>query len=731
MLQPGVLQPGAEGSNPEIAEWSLSTLQRIFHGVAKQNDLSVRFCMFIDGLDEYDGDHIELCQTLKRLAESTDIKICLSSRPWTVFEDAFGFDINKIYMHHLTQDDILKYTRSRMNEHPRWSALMTEDPSQGNWLIEEVERRAAGVFLWVFLVTKRLRESLTNRDRVQDIRRRLESLPVELEIFFKQILDSVDPFYHDKMAITLQVAIETKEILPAIALDFLEQEYDDAEYVFKLPVRPFKASEEKQLKEQALWWLSSRTRGLLEMDEAIGEITFLHRTVRDFLQTREMVEYLATKIPARFSIPSSLLKIYVAMVKRRQFDDPVSSELGDISGTQGELLSRREPKLRKIRRREELHRAALDFGGGSLEVGSKQYTLQPLISAVISCAAEMEGSRMPELSFKMIDELDRVLVEKFSQKQWFYMESKQGYSPETYFRLQLLKASTGNTFLPTKLPLNPNYFASLGNLAVPIMMSPTRKLGKTNEAFDKVDLSVVGWELDEQRLPMLQLALDTQSLNLNVHESPHGLPGSPWQWLIEAMLIGGKKKISDDQFWTLVDGGIVSRLLRRGANADAVLENPRGRFEGVILYPVLLVYMVRAWVAPPTTTYHAQKYLQDVSEFFKKRNPLNRAFAPALFDYLDFLRRVRGNEFDLDRSLMVKSICRVFDLVVEDVRGSLLEFRTLLHDISVALKSFIPAEDHWVFANQYMKATHAKRAERNQAAAGLDLEREAPKAKEV
>ncbi len=40
-----------------------------------------KYCMFIDGVDEFNGDHFEMCHILKELSMCPNFKICLSSRP--------------------------------------------------------------------------------------------------------------------------------------------------------------------------------------------------------------------------------------------------------------------------------------------------------------------------------------------------------------------------------------------------------------------------------------------------------------------------------------------------------------------------------------------------------------------------------------------------------------------------------------------------------------------------
>lgn len=49
----------------------------------------IMFCFFIDSLDEFDGNYATIVHIIKDLAASPYIQICLSSRPWNVFLNAF------------------------------------------------------------------------------------------------------------------------------------------------------------------------------------------------------------------------------------------------------------------------------------------------------------------------------------------------------------------------------------------------------------------------------------------------------------------------------------------------------------------------------------------------------------------------------------------------------------------------------------------------------------------
>ena len=42
--------------------------------------------------------------------------------------------------------------------------------------------------------------------------------------------------------------------------------YNNLNYIFQFPVRPYTGEEKQELREQTLWRLDSRTRSLLKMD---------------------------------------------------------------------------------------------------------------------------------------------------------------------------------------------------------------------------------------------------------------------------------------------------------------------------------------------------------------------------------------------------------------------------------------------------------------------------------
>ncbi|KAK3380790.1 hypothetical protein B0H63DRAFT_560644 [Podospora didyma] len=52
--------------------------------------LQFKFCLFIDGPDEYEGEAETIVEALQILSTSPNIKLCVSSRPWLPFVKAFN-----------------------------------------------------------------------------------------------------------------------------------------------------------------------------------------------------------------------------------------------------------------------------------------------------------------------------------------------------------------------------------------------------------------------------------------------------------------------------------------------------------------------------------------------------------------------------------------------------------------------------------------------------------------
>jgi hypothetical protein len=283
-------------TNPNSARpsspWSCSELTAAFSRLSNAALASTKFCFFIDGLDEYDGDHFDLIEIMFKAVKSSHIKICLSSRPWNCFEDAFGQNLQrKLYLQDLTREDIEIYAKAKLAM-PRYSPSNGKDKILYQQLIVDIGDRAQGVFLWVYLVVRSLREGLADGDDVSMLQKRLQSLPTDLELYFKHILASVDLIHKEKVGSMFQVAVEANEPLLLMSYSFMDE--DNPDFAISLPINRMGPREVLDRQKLMRRRINGRSKGLLEATELgdspypIWKVDFLHRTVRDFLRTKSI-----------------------------------------------------------------------------------------------------------------------------------------------------------------------------------------------------------------------------------------------------------------------------------------------------------------------------------------------------------------------------------------------------------------------------------------------------------
>ncbi|KAI0428870.1 hypothetical protein F5Y09DRAFT_332281 [Xylaria sp. FL1042] len=294
----------------EQSRWTQSELEAVLRLLgADTESFPSKMCYFIDGLDEFEGDHLDICRTFKQLSQSPFIKVCVSSRPWNVFEDALGGKPDsKLYMNELTHGDIRKYTESQEAGY-----------ASSQHLIDEVVTKSNGVFLWVTLVVRLLREGLTNDDSLFDLQRRLSSFPTDLHEFFKHIIWTVDPFYNERVAATLLLALEAQQPLCLEIYSLFDLEYGDENYAFKEPADLITLDllALNKLFSSVSQRINGRCKGLLERSG--NHMEFLHRTVYDFLHTDEMSKFLRDQTRNNYNPSLSILKAFFVWIKRSTF----------------------------------------------------------------------------------------------------------------------------------------------------------------------------------------------------------------------------------------------------------------------------------------------------------------------------------------------------------------------------------------------------------------------------
>jgi hypothetical protein len=301
-----------------------------------------KLCLFVDGLDEFNGDHQALIDLLKEAIAHPNIKACVSSRPWVVFEEAFIHQPS-LMLEHMTYPDILAYISTHFNDNFGFATLKEREPHLASSLIEDVAQKSRGVFLWVTLVVRSLLGGLSNFDHISDLQRRLDDLPSDLELFYEKMLGSIDPFYASHAGRLFILAATTNGRLTALGLSFADgEECATVNRVLDFKIGPLSETEQRYRFERTRRQLSSRCKGLLEIPFGVygeqinevgrgedplpstsyqGEIPFslrrvayLHRTVRDFLESPQ-IKARIIGMAGVFCPFTSLIRSNVLMIK--------------------------------------------------------------------------------------------------------------------------------------------------------------------------------------------------------------------------------------------------------------------------------------------------------------------------------------------------------------------------------------------------------------------------------
>lgn len=289
--------PYAESFGP----WSRNQLLQALENIGAIETPKFKACLFIDGLDEYQGDHKELVQVIQRIARHNNLKICASSRPWLDFTDAFDSSPWRLSVHDLTKQDMYHFVRDTLCEDSRFKRLQSSYRSAAAELISEITKRAQGVFLWTFFVVQSLLRGLRNEDNISDLHHRVQLLPTELSEYFDQILASVENVYQARVSqlfLTLSLARTTFPILTLLYLN-LDDEPMPEEPLSCLHDWPDVDMDEVEILITEKRQLIAHCKDLIHISPEPGapvlfaeKVSFLHRTVVDYIQTEEVSQKL-------------------------------------------------------------------------------------------------------------------------------------------------------------------------------------------------------------------------------------------------------------------------------------------------------------------------------------------------------------------------------------------------------------------------------------------------------
>jgi len=270
--------------------------------------MTKRVLLFIDGLDELagsDADREQALKLFKNLSKVPGVKMCLSSRPWNIFDNVFR-GCPQLLLQELTSDAINSFVRGSLDESPQFQHSYLVKSGESQSLMETINEKAGGVFLWVRLVVEDLRKAIRDGASLRRLRRIVDDIPGDLDQYFKRILFSVEPDHRYEGSAILQTmlfATTNSDIQwPTRSLDLAYLDEEDVDFAMQPGTsfevtNPFDGTLDYST-ELMRRRLNSRCMGLVEVSPAPEHqfaeteralfgprVMFLHRSLLDFLQT--------------------------------------------------------------------------------------------------------------------------------------------------------------------------------------------------------------------------------------------------------------------------------------------------------------------------------------------------------------------------------------------------------------------------------------------------------------
>lgn len=285
------VKPGIEFDFTELSEGFLNLLRSM--------PVNLKVCLVIDGIDEYEGDHREICEFISKISDFESVKILLSSRPIPACVQYFS-SYPKLHLQDLTRGDIVRYVQDKLVGHPTLRKLNQFEKGATEMIVNNLTSKAAGVLLWVVFVVNRLLVGLQEYDVTSDLMKKIDELPPDLETLYEHMLGSMGRVHRCQGSKLLQIVLWSTQIqgnhpMTLLQLSFAE-ETEDYKRLIREPRSSLDDQEEEWRCEAMEGRMRSRCCGLIEAQELSTPddvakpkvVGFLHRTVVEFLQDGEV-----------------------------------------------------------------------------------------------------------------------------------------------------------------------------------------------------------------------------------------------------------------------------------------------------------------------------------------------------------------------------------------------------------------------------------------------------------
>ncbi|KAH7394011.1 hypothetical protein DE146DRAFT_765582 [Phaeosphaeria sp. MPI-PUGE-AT-0046c] len=334
-LVPAVFPDLYHDNRLTMEEPSYIEVKRAWRTLTVKSAAFLNIAIFIDGIDEFDGDHKDLSEFLKSLASSS-VKIVVSSRPINACLSVFRAS-PCLRLQELTANDMSVYVQGNLASNEIMVQLAKRYPTDAKEIVAEITEKASGVFVWVKLVVKLLVDGLDDGDDIEELRAKLRSLPSDLRDIYRRMFSKIKSDYHGQAAEIFLLLQAWQSITPLENFNpvTLYCALRPPHEGITIPVETYDPETIAWYSQQVASRVRSRCCGLLFVhipdpsDErrfsdpkeshperqirAVGDssVTYMHRTVAEFLKSDDVASELhsMTNLDLNTKLLSSCLHV--------------------------------------------------------------------------------------------------------------------------------------------------------------------------------------------------------------------------------------------------------------------------------------------------------------------------------------------------------------------------------------------------------------------------------------
>ncbi|KAF5009679.1 hypothetical protein FDECE_4125 [Fusarium decemcellulare] len=267
------------GSEVSLPRWTIAELINCFNALTSKAGRDFNLALLIDGMDEFEGDHKQLVDLVQQMNLHEGVKICVSSRPWNIFDDRYRRG-PMLKVENLTKEDIEAFVRDKFSQSDGFQELKAMFPTQLDKLLRDVVDKAQGVFLWVAIVVEFWLEDLTEGVRLSNLQATLDDIPDDVAKLFERIWNRIEPKFRAEASQYFQLIEAMRRQNRSTFLQTLWLADEDTPCEFDLNGVTETAA--KNALKNAKRRLNSRTKGLVDI-YADDRVDYLHRTCRDWV----------------------------------------------------------------------------------------------------------------------------------------------------------------------------------------------------------------------------------------------------------------------------------------------------------------------------------------------------------------------------------------------------------------------------------------------------------------